>query len=110
MDVTISSGGMEVSHRLEETTRTKVGKLGRYLSGIDQATVRFSEEKNPRIAEPIGCEVTLEGHGYHIRGRGQGVTAQAALDGAIDKVERQLRRKKTRRVDRQHGAGERRSA
>ncbi|WP_419919878.1 ribosome hibernation-promoting factor, HPF/YfiA family [Candidatus Poriferisocius sp.] len=109
MDIAISSSGVEVSQKLEEVTRTKVAKLDRYLSGIDRAEVRFSEERNPRIAEPLNCEVTLEGHGYHIRGGGHGVTAQAALDGAIDKLERQLRKEKTRRVNRQHNAGERRA-
>ena len=82
MDVTISSSGIQVSQRLGETTRTKVGKLDRYLSGIDHATVRFSEEKNPRIPEPDICEVTLEGQrlshpqpgqrAYAVRGLGPG--------------------------------------
>ena len=101
MDVSISSSGIQVSQRLEEATRTKVGKLNRYLSGIDHAAVRFSEEKKPRIAEPDICEVTLEGRGYHIRSRVNGPTPFAALDRAIAKLERQLRRTKTRRVDRQ---------
>ena len=110
MDVTISSSGMEVSPRLGETTRQKVGKLNRYLSGIDHATVRFSEEKNPRIADPDICEVTLEGHGHHIRSRVNGPTPLAALDRAIHKLERQLRRTKTRRVDRQQHTRERRAS
>ena len=110
MDVTISSSGMQVSQRLGEATRTKVGKLNRYLSGIDHATVRFSEEKNPRIPDPDICEVTLEGHGYHIRSRVNGPTPFAALDRAIAKLERQLRRTKTRRVDRQHHSRERRAS
>lgn len=110
MDVTISSSGMHVSQRLGETTRTKVGRLNRYLSGIDHADVRYSEEKNPRIADRDVCEVTLEGHGYHIRSRVNGATPFAALDLAVSKLERQLRRAKTRRVDRQHHSRERRAS
>ncbi len=100
MDVTISSG-THVSQRLGQATHTKVGKLNRYLQGIDQGTVRFSEEKNPRIPEPHICEITLEGSGSSIRSRGNGATSFAALDSAVAKLERQLRRTKTRRVDRQ---------
>ena len=110
MDVTISSSGIQVSQKLGETTRTKVGKLSRYLAGIDHATVRFSEEKNPRIPDPDICEVTLEGHGYHIRSRVNGPTPFVALDRAIAKLERQLRRTKTRRTDRQHHARQRRAS
>ncbi len=109
MDVTISSSGMQVSQRLEAAARTKAGKLDRYLAGIEQAAVRFSEEKNPRIAEPDVCEITLEGNGYHFRSRVTGSTPFAALDGAIAKLERQLRRAKTRRTNRQHPSRERRA-
>ena len=97
MDVSVSGRNVEVSDQLRSMTEEKIGKLDRFLRGLDRAEVHFIEEKNPRIEERDICEVTLEGHGHHVRCKVRGVDEQQALDRAVDKLEHQLHKLKTKK-------------
>ena len=96
MDVSVSGRNVEVSDQLRLMAEEKIGKLDRFLRGLERAEVHFIEEKNPRIEEREICEVTLEGHGHHVRCKVRGVDEQQALDRAVDKLEHQLHKLKTK--------------
>jgi len=100
MEVAIS--GHNIDEKLENYTRTKIGRLDKFLSGLDHATVHFSEEHNPRIEDKEHCEVTLEGHGHHIRCKVSAADRFAVVDAAAKKLEKQLRKEKTRKLNRWH--------
>lgn len=106
MQVRISSRKAEISDGLDEYTREKIGRLDRYVEGINYAEVHFTEEQNPRIADKEVCEVTLEGHGHHVRCKVAAPDGFTAVDLAVNKLERQLRKLKTKLVNRWHQAGE----
>jgi putative sigma-54 modulation protein len=106
VQVLISSRKTDISDGLDEYTRDKIGRLDRYVDGIDYAEVHFREEQNPRIADKEVCEVTLEGHGHHVRCKVAAPDAFTAVDLAVNKLERQLRKLKTKLVNRWHQAGE----
>jgi putative sigma-54 modulation protein len=108
MRVTVSSRHTEVSDSLRAAAVEKIGRLQRFLEGMDSAEVHFSEEKNRRIADREICEVTLAGHGHHIRCKVAAPDGLAAVDLAVDKLEHQLHRLKTRLKGRS-GAVSRRS-
>ena len=74
----------------------KIGRLSGYLEGMDRAEVHFTEERNPRIAAKEVCEVTLEGHGHHVRCKVAAADGFAAIDAAVDKLEHQLHKLKTK--------------
>jgi putative sigma-54 modulation protein len=104
MDVAISSRKTVLTPRLEEVTREKIGRLEKYLDGIDRAEVHFAEEKNPRLADrKEACEVTMYGHGQVVRCKVTAPDPYAAVDRAIEKLERQLHKLKTKLVRRHHG-------
>jgi len=63
MEVRLSSRRTEITPRLEEYTVEKVKRLDRFVAGLDHSDVHFAEESNPRIADRVMCEVTVEGHG-----------------------------------------------
>jgi ribosomal subunit interface protein len=46
------------------------------------------------------CEVTVEGHGHHVRVKAAGADPFAAVDAAVDKLEQRLHRLKTKLVGR----------
>jgi putative sigma-54 modulation protein len=96
VDVSVSGRNVEVSDQLRLMAEEKIGKLDRFLRGLERAEVHFIEEKNPRIEEREICEVTLEGHGHHVRCKVRGVDEQQALDRAVDKLEHQLHKLKTK--------------
>ena len=102
MDITVSSRHTEVSDLLRESTVEKIGRLGRFLEGMDRAEVHFSEEHTRRVADKEVCEVTLVGHGHHVRCKVSAPDGFAAVDLAVEKLEHQLHKLKTKIVKRNH--------
>ena len=105
MDIAVSSRKVEVSPALKATTVDKIGRLGRYLDGMDRAEVLFSEERNPRIEQRQVCEVTMLGHGHTVRAKVAAADQFAAVDAAVAKLETQLHKLKSRIVAKHHGKG-----
>ena len=89
---------------MRQAVDEKVGHLDRYLDRIERAEVRFVEEPHRRVAEREICEVTLVGRGAGnvVRARAMAGDAMAALDTVVDKLVRQLERRKGRLVGRSH--------
>ena len=102
MEITVSSRHTEVSEALRAAAQEKIGRLARFLEGMDRAEVHFSEERNRRIADKEICEVTLEGHGHHVRCKVAAPDGFVAIDRAVEKLEHQLYKLKTRLVRRNH--------
>lgn len=96
MQVTVSSRHAEVSDALRASATDKIGRLERFLDGITDAEVHFSQQRNPRIAEREVCEVTLIGHGHVVRCKVAATDSFAAVDVAVDKLEHQLHRLKSK--------------
>jgi ribosomal subunit interface protein len=67
---------------------------------MDRAEVHFSEERNPRIAAKEVCEVSLDGRGHHVRCKVAAADGFAAVDLAVEKLEHQLYRLKSKLVPR----------
>ena len=105
MDVSISSRHVNITPRLEEVIHEKIGTLDRFLDGLDHAEVHFDEARNPRIEDKEFCEVTVEGHGHHLRTKVHARDPFSAVDLATLKLERQIRKLRTRLQKRHHGNG-----
>jgi putative sigma-54 modulation protein len=104
VEITVSSRHTEVSEALRASTIEKIGRLSRFLEGMDRAEVHFSEHRNKRNADKEVCEVTLEGHGHHVRCKVSAPDGFAAVDRAVAKLEHQLHKLKTKllKVKRNH--------
>jgi putative sigma-54 modulation protein len=102
--ISVSSRHTEISDALRAATEEKIGRLARFFEGLDVAEVHFSEERNPRIADKEICEVTLEGHGFHIRCKVSAPDGFTAIDRAVVKLEHQLHKLKTKILRRHHAA------
>ena len=104
MQVTVSRRNTEVPEKLRTMAEEKIGRLSRFLDGLDHAEVHFWEHKNPRIADKEVCEVTIEGRGHHVRCKVQAADGYQAVDKAYDKLEQQLLKLKTKLNNRRQGA------
>lgn len=102
VDITVSARHIEVSPSLRTAAEEKIGRLGRFLDGLLRAEVHFSEERNPRIAEKEICEVSMEGGGHHVRCRAAASDPFAAIDLAVEKLEPQLSKLKSKQDVRAH--------
>jgi putative sigma-54 modulation protein len=111
VEITVSSRHTEVSEALRASTIEKIGRMSRFLEGMDRAEVHFSEHRNKRNADKEVCEVTLEGHGHHVRCKVSAPDGFAAVDRAVEKLEHQLHKLKTKLLKaKRNQNGHRRSA
>ena len=106
MEISISSRHSVITPGLEEAVRSKIGQLDRYLDDLDTAEVHFDEARNPRIADRETCEVTLTGHGHRLRCKVNAPDAFTAVALAEAKLERQIRKLRTKLQNRHHGRGD----
>ena len=95
-----------ISPALRAAAEEKIGRLSRFLDGMERAEVHFSEEHNPRISAKEVCEVSLEGHGHHVRCKVAATDGFAAVDLAVEKLEHQLHKLKSKQVPRKARRGE----
>ena len=106
MAIIVTGRKMTVSDALRQYAEEKIGNSMKVMD-IDplDAEVVLSVKKNPSIALPCKCEVTIhtKGHVVHVEESEQDMFA--AIDVAAAKVLRQLRKFKTRVVDRKVRAG-----
>ena len=96
MQVHISSRRTNVTDRLQDLTRSKLERLDKYVPGLERADVHFSEERNPRISNKECCEITVEGHGHHVRTKVTAPDPYTAIDLATEKLEHQFHKLKSK--------------
>ena len=98
MQIRVSARHTSVSERDRQLIAEKLERMSKFLPGMETAEIHFSAERNPRISEKEVCEVTLEGHGHHVRCRANGPDHITAVDRAIEKLENKLHKLKTKLV------------
>lgn len=102
MDVTIEGSNIRVSDDLEEYTLRKLDRLDRYLPRIRLVEVDLSHEHTRRGSDLVSAQITL----HHERGailRAEEKVEneiRRAVDGAINKLYRQIQRFKGKRIRR----------
>jgi len=98
LDVEIYGRNMEITDRIREYVDKKVSKLDRYLPGIDEARVDLSYEKSARNAgDRQVAQITVRGKGFILRSEERADDIFAALDIALDKIQRRMERYKGKR-------------
>lgn len=108
LEVEIYGRNMEVTDRIQEYVTKKVSKLDRYLPGIEEARVDLAYVKSARSASDRQvAQVTVRGKGYILRAEERSDDIFAALDTAVDKIERRIERYKGKRY---RGRGDGRTA
>ena len=93
VEVSIFGRNMDVTDRLQDYVTKKVSKLDRFLNGIDEARVDLSYIKSARnAADRQVAQITVRGKGFILRSEERADDIFAALDVAIDKMQRQIER------------------
>ena len=101
MSITVSGRKMTISDSLRAYATEKIGASTKVMdiNPLD-VEVMLYREKNPANPRPACCEVTLRTKGHIIRAEEHEDDLHTAIDVAAAKVERQLRKFKTRVIDR----------
>jgi len=93
VEIEIYGRNMEVTDRLKEYVTKKVGKLDRYLPGIEEARVDLAYVKSARsAADRQVAQLTVRGKGFILRSEERADDIFAAVDTALDKMQRRIER------------------
>jgi len=98
VDIVVKSRHCEVSDRFRELAAEKLGRLEKYDHRVIRVDVEVTAERNPRLADRAAkVELTLHSRGPVIRAEAAAEDKVAALDGALLKLQGQLRKVADRR-------------
>ncbi len=98
MDVTIQSRNLRVTDALEKYARKKLDKLDRYLPNIADVRVELGHEHTRRGEDLVSAQITIRHKRGAILRAEERVPEdiQAAINGAVDKMYRQIQRFKSK--------------
>ncbi len=98
MRITVNGKNVDVSDEIRDEAIAKLSKVRRLFDRFIEMDVVFSEETNPRISDPVHCEVVLHAKGKYLRASASGPDPITAIDRAEAKLARQVRKLKTQLV------------
>jgi putative sigma-54 modulation protein len=100
MQVTVTGTNFDVPERIKDEAIAKLSKVRTIFDRFIDMDIVFTEDNNPRIEDRIRCEVVLHAKGRYLRAEAAGPDALTAIDRAEAKLSRQVRKLKTKLVDR----------
>lgn len=100
MKLVIHGRNIEITDAIREYVHQKIEKAANhYLNTTNEIDVHLSVARNPRIDSRQTAEVTVYASGAVIRAEESSENLYASLDLVADKIARQLRKYKERRLD-----------
>lgn len=98
MRITVKGKNVDVAPDVRDEAIAKLSRVRRYFDRFIDMEVVFSEEVNPRIEDKVRCEVVLHAKGKYLRASASGPDHVTAIDRAEAKLVRQVRKLKTKLV------------
>jgi putative sigma-54 modulation protein len=99
MKITIKGKNSSVTDELIKYAERKISKLEKYSQRIQSATATFVEGASKKRSKSFAVEVALQTPGATLRSQAEKESFHTALDSVVMKLEEQLRRTKTKRID-----------
>ena len=96
MHVTVTGKNIELTRALKEYLIEKLNRAQKHFEQPLEAIAILSVAKNPSMAQNQTAEVTIKINGTIIRGEESTENMHASIDLVADKIERQLRKFKTK--------------
>jgi putative sigma-54 modulation protein len=99
VNIEVYGRNLEVTDRIQKYVDKKVSKLDRYLNEIEEARVDLAYIKSARSANDRQvAQITVRGKGFILRAEERADDIFAALDIALEKLQRQMQRYKGKRA------------
>lgn len=105
MQINIAAKGVTIPPKLKDVAEQKLAKLQRLLSPINSVDITCSRERQWRKVEMM-----VEANGLLVRGEEKALELQTALECLIGKLERQVKKSRSKLVERYREAAETRAA
>jgi putative sigma-54 modulation protein len=100
LEVNIFSRNIEVTKDLNDQIQRKVSGLDRYLEDIVEARVDLSSTNARSADEREVVQITVQGKGFILRAEERSSDIVAALNEAVDTIQRRIKRYKGKRNQR----------
>ena len=100
MKIIMTGRQMNVYESTKEMAEKKLAKFDKFFDDNAEMTVAFSRRRDMEMVE-----ITIRAGGLLFRGEDGGETFANAIDSAVDSLERQIRKNKTRIEKQTKGAG-----
>lgn len=100
MQVTVTGTNCDVPERIRDDAIAKLSKVRTIFDRFIDMDIVFTEEASHRAEERIRCEVVLHAKGRYLRATATAPDMLTAIDKAEAKLARQVRKLKTKVVDR----------
>lgn len=100
MQIVTNGRNIELTDAIKDYVHQKVSRLEKHFDFIQEVHVILEVEKNPRIAENQLAEATVHVIGAIIRVEAASENLYASIDKLVDKIERSLRKHKTKLLNR----------
>ena len=98
MRLQVKGKNVEVTPSIREYAERKLAKLGKQLAEQTQVEVELSEQRNPSIADSQVAEAIVFTKGSTLRAREATSDMKASIDQLVDKLDRQVKRYRERRI------------
>lgn len=98
MKITVMGKNIVITDGLKSAVETKLSKLDKYFNPDVELNATLSVQKNKKI-----IEVTIPFNGVILRGEEINQDMYAAVDIVLEKLERQIRKQKTKLQRKKHG-------
>ena len=99
LEVAIFPKNMDMTDRINEYVNKKILKLDRYLSDIEETRVDLDYQKSARNpSDRQVAQITIRGRGYILRTEERSDDIFAAVDLALEKMQRKIERFKGKRT------------
>jgi len=100
MQIVTNGRNIELTPAIKDYVQQKVSRLESHFDFILEVHIILEVEKNPRIAENQLAEATVHVTGAIIRVEAASDNLYASIDKLVDKIERSLRKNKTKLMHR----------
>jgi putative sigma-54 modulation protein len=98
LEVAIFPKNMELTDRISEYVTKKLSKLDRFISDIDETRVDLDYQKSARNpSDRQVAQITIRGRGFILRTEERSDDIFAAVDMALEKMQRKIERFKGKR-------------
>ena len=98
MQLLVQGRNVEITDWIREYIDKKVGKLDRFLSEVSDARVELEYNATRAADDRYTAQITLRNNGQILRAEESTSDILASIDATVDKMSRQIRRYKSRRV------------
>ena len=102
MQIVTNGRNIDLTPAIKDYVQQKLQRLENHYDFIQEIHVILEVEKNPRIAENQLAEATVHVPGHVVRVEAASESLYASIDKLADKIERSLRKHKTKLLNR-HG-------